>query len=239
MFHDYPPPLWGIVVQVTVLLHSVPCQVITGFRRNFYLCKWNPESWGLDSGIQLKETGILQTIGIRSLQCENSESKTVLDYTGLYIPYKVTVLLCMENLFRVFDLGQKIFRWCIFDVLFPWSFQTKTVSQDSQSSSDDSESESEGESKSEEEERKPRIDTDENHKLTEEEKQWESAGHFQPKKLNTALMASFLQGDSGDVVPIPKKPHEAPRKPPQTSPEQRVEAPIKAPKDEVETEKIR
>lgn len=191
----------------------------------------------MDSGIQLKETGILQTIGIRSLQCENSESKTVLDYTGLYIPYKVTVLLCMENLFRVFDLGQKIIRWCIFDVLFPWSFQTKTVSQDSQSSSDDSESE--GESKSEEEERQPRIDTDENHKLTEEEKQWESAGHFQPKKLNTTLMASFLQGDSGDVVPMPKKPHEAPKRPPQTSPEQRVEAPIKAPKDEVETEKIR
>ena len=237
MFHHYPPPLWGIVVQVTVLLHSVPCQVITGFRRNFYLCSWNPEYRGLDSGIQLKETGILQTIGIRSLQCENPESKTVLDYTGLYIPCKVTVLLCMENLFRVFDLGQKIFRWCIFDVLFPWSFQTKTVSQDSQSSSDDSESE--GESKSEEEERQPRIDTDENHKLTEEEKQWESAGHFQPKKLNTTLMASFLQGDSGDVVPMPKKPHEAPKRPPQTSPERRVEAPIKAPKDEVETEKIR
>ena len=237
MFHHYPPPLWGIVVQVTVLLHSVPCQVITGFRRNFYLCSWNPESRGLDSGIQLKETGILQTIGIRSLQCENPESKTVLDYTGLYIPCKVTVLLCMENLFRIFDLGQKIFRWCIFDFLFPWSFQTKTVSQDSQSSSDDSESE--GESKSEEEERQPRIDTDENHKLTEEEKQWESAGHFQPKKLNTALMASFLQGDSGDVVTMPKKPHEAPKRPPQTSPEQRVEAPIKAPKDEVETEKIR
>ena len=117
--------------------------------------------------------------------------------------------------------------------------ETKTVSQDSQSSSDDSESESEGESKSEEEERQPRIDTDENHKLTEEEKQWESAGHFQPKKLNTALMASFLQDDSGDVVPMPKKPHEAPKRPPQTSPEQRVEAPIKAPKDEVETEKIR
>ena len=237
MFHHYPPPLWGIVVQVTVLLHSVLCQVITGFRRNFYLCSWNPESRGLDSGIQLKETGILQTIGIRSLQCEKSESKTVLDYTGLYIPYKVTVLLCMENLFRIFDLGQKIIRWCIFDVLFPWSFQTKTVSQDSQSSSDDSESE--GESKSEEEERQPRIDTDENHKLTEEEKQWESAGHFQPKRLNTTLMASFLQGDSGDVVPMPKKPHEAPKRPPQTSPEQRVEAPIKAPKDEVETEKIR
>ena len=237
MVHHYPPPLWGIVVQVTVLLHSVPCQVITGFRRNFYLCSWNPEYRGLDSGIQLKETGILQTIGIRSLQCENPESKTVLDYTGLYIPCKVTVLLCMENLFRIFDLGQKIFRWCIFDVLFPWSFQTKTVSQDSQSSSDDSESE--GESKSEEEERQPRIDTDENHKLTEEEKQWEKAGHFQPKKLNTTLMASFLQGDSGDVVPMPKKPHEAPKRPPQTSPEQRVEAPIKAPKDEVETEKIR
>lgn len=110
MVHHYPPPLWGIVVQVTVLLHSVPCQVITGFRRNFYLCSWNPEYRDLDSGIQLKETGILQTIGIRSLQCENPESKTVLDYTGLYIPYKVTVLLCLENLFRIFDLGQKIIR---------------------------------------------------------------------------------------------------------------------------------
>jgi len=117
--------------------------------------------------------------------------------------------------------------------------ETKTVSRDSQSSSDDSESESEGESNSEEEEKKPRIDMDENHKLTEEEKQWESAGHFQPKKLNTALMASFLQGDSGDVVPMPKRPQEAPKRPPQTSPEQSVESPINAPKDEVEIEKIR
>lgn len=109
MFHHYPPPLWGIVVQVTVLLHSVPCQVITGFRRNFYLCSRNPENRGLDSGIQLKETGILQTIGIRSLQCENPESKTVLDYTGLYIPYKVTVLLCMEIYLGFLTLDKRLF----------------------------------------------------------------------------------------------------------------------------------
>ena len=98
MFHDYPPPLWGIVVIFTC---------VRGIRNTGV---WTPEYRGLDSGIQLKETGILQTIGIRSLQCENPESKTVLDYTGLYIPGKVTVLLCMENLFRIFDLGQKIIR---------------------------------------------------------------------------------------------------------------------------------
>ena len=29
-------------------------------------CLWNPESWGLESGIQLKESGILLTIGIQN-----------------------------------------------------------------------------------------------------------------------------------------------------------------------------
>ena len=58
-------------------------------------CLWNPESWGLESGIQLKESGILLKIGfqnpsfidkeyvIQYLQSEstvrNSEFKPVLD----------------------------------------------------------------------------------------------------------------------------------------------------------------
>ena len=32
--------------------------------RNF--CLWNPESWALESGIQLKESGIPLTIGIQN-----------------------------------------------------------------------------------------------------------------------------------------------------------------------------
>lgn len=106
-----------------------------------------------------------------------------------------------------------------------------------ESSSEDSESESEGESASEEE-RKPRIDTDEYHKLTQEETQWESAGHFQPKKLNAALMASFLQADAADSKPMPKKTQEMPKKHPQTSPEQTVVVSVKAQKDEIEVQEI-
>ena len=30
------------------------------------ICWWNPESWALDSGIQLKESGISQMIRIRN-----------------------------------------------------------------------------------------------------------------------------------------------------------------------------
>ena len=107
-----------------------------------------------------------------------------------------------------------------------------------ESSSEDSESESEGESASEEE-RKPRVDTDEYHKLTQEETQWESAGHFQPKKLNAALMASFLQADAADSKPMPKKTQEMPKKHPQTSPEQTVVVSVKAQKDEIEVQEIR
>ena len=42
-------------------------------RRNF--CLWNLESWALESGIQLKESGILLRIGI--------QSKVPLEKTGI------------------------------------------------------------------------------------------------------------------------------------------------------------
>ena len=54
------------------------------------LCMWNPESWALESAIQLKESRILLTIGLSnpsSIDNEfgihsesNPESKFVLDY---------------------------------------------------------------------------------------------------------------------------------------------------------------
>ena len=44
---------------------------------------WNPKSWALESGIQLKESGIALAIGNQSQRLEsitwNLESKTVLD----------------------------------------------------------------------------------------------------------------------------------------------------------------
>lgn len=53
---------------------------------------------------------------------------------------------------------------------------------------DDSRSESDSDS---EDERRPRVESDEYHKLTEEELKWESARHFQPSRLNTSLFTEF------------------------------------------------
>lgn len=128
--------------------------------------------------------------------------------------------------------------------------EIKTDSRDTPSSSEESDSSSESESESEsesksEEERKPRIDTDEHHKLTEDEKQWESAGHFQPKKLNIALMANFQQArrDDGGFKPAPKKTqeisHEMPKAAPRESPREEVSEPSEPQMDVIEVEEIR
>ena len=119
----------------------------------------------------------------------------------------------------------------------------KTDSGDTKSSSEESESSSESESESEsEEERKPRVDTDEYHKHTEEEKQWEDAGHFQPKKLNIALMASFQQAPADDAgpKPAPRKSQEIPirQKAPQESPK-KESAPSKPESDVIKVEEIK
>ena len=51
-------------------------------------CFWNPESWTLESGIQLKDSGILLAIGVRNTipltenpesTAWNPESRNVLD----------------------------------------------------------------------------------------------------------------------------------------------------------------
>ena len=88
--------------------------------------------------------------------------------------------------------------------------EIKSDSRDVKSSSEsESESEKENDSESEsksEEERVPRVDRDDVYKLTEEEKQWELAGHFQPKKLNIALMAGFQQAPANvEEKPAPKR----------------------------------
>ena len=84
--------------------------------------------------------------------------------------------------------------------------EIKTESRDAESSSESSsESDRRNESESEsEEERIPRVDSDEFHRLTEEEKHWERAGHFQPKKLNIDLMVGFQQAPV-EEKPLPKK----------------------------------
>ena len=46
----------------------------SGFRNLINVCLWNPESWVLESGIQLKESGIPLTIGIRNPSSTEKES---------------------------------------------------------------------------------------------------------------------------------------------------------------------
>ena len=122
--------------------------------------------------------------------------------------------------------------------------EMKTDDQETETSSEDSESTSESESEGKEE-RKPRIDSDEYHKLTEEEKKWESTGHFQPKKLNTSLMASFQQAPLNEGVynPVPKKTQESSRetswKPRQDTPRDVVSASSKVQRKMIEVEEIR
>ena len=52
-----------------------------GFRNWGKSCLWNPWFWALDSGVQLKESGILLTIWIQNPASTawNPQSKTVLD----------------------------------------------------------------------------------------------------------------------------------------------------------------
>ena len=122
--------------------------------------------------------------------------------------------------------------------------EMKKDDHETESSSEDSGSTSESQSEGEEE-RKPRIDSDEYHKLTEEEKKWESTGHFQPKKLNTSLMASFQQAPLNEGVfnPVLKKTQDSPRetswKPRQDTPRDVVSASSKLQRKMIEVEEIR
>ena len=45
---------------------SPPHEVICPFRNTKSSCLWNPESGALEYGMQLKESGILQRIGIQN-----------------------------------------------------------------------------------------------------------------------------------------------------------------------------
>ena len=55
----------------------------SGFWNRGNFCLWNLESWALESGIQLKESGILLRIGI--------QSKVPLEKTGIK---------CLESTYR-------------------------------------------------------------------------------------------------------------------------------------------
>lgn len=110
--------------------------------------------------------------------------------------------------------------------------ESRDVKSSSESESEsEKENDSESESKSEEE-RVPRVDTDDVYKLTEEEKQWERAGHFQPKKLNISLMAGFQQ------APVNVEEKTAPKRTQTTSVPAKLT--VKEPeKEELEIEDIR
>ena len=60
----------------------------SGFWNRWNFCLWNLESWALESGIQLKESGILLRIGI--------QSKVPLEKTGIKCLEK-TGIKCLES----------------------------------------------------------------------------------------------------------------------------------------------
>ena len=55
------------------VLEIFSCGIRNWSRKNLL---WNPESWALESGIQLKESGIPLTIGIRNPSSTDKESVT-------------------------------------------------------------------------------------------------------------------------------------------------------------------
>lgn len=85
-----------------------------------------------------------------------------------------------------------------------------------------------------------------NSQLTEEEKQWEQAGNFQPKKLNLSLFAGFQQAPANAADrPAPKKTQGASQpsqyKKPLVNNEEEIPAPaeVKVQETEPEIEDIR
>ena len=85
-----------------------------------------------------------------------------------------------------------------------------------------------------------------NSQLTEEEKQWEQAGNFQPKKLNLSLFAGFQQAPANAADrPAPKKTqgasHSSQYKKPLVNNEEEIPAPaeVKVQETEPEMEDIR
>ena len=61
---EYPNDWQNVLSLNDVIIETSPHVGECGFRNpgKFYL--WNPESWALESGMQLKETGIPLKIGI-------------------------------------------------------------------------------------------------------------------------------------------------------------------------------
>ena len=49
----------------------------SGFRNRGNFCLWNPEPWALESGIQLKESGIPLTIGIQNQSSTDKDRNPV------------------------------------------------------------------------------------------------------------------------------------------------------------------
>ena len=55
------------------------------------------------------------------------------------------------------------------------------------------------ESDEDEPQRKPFYELDEQHHMTKDEEKWESAGHFQPGKLDTSKFNRFARNDDGNA----------------------------------------
>ena len=80
----------------------------SGFRNQRNFCLWNPESWALESGIQLKESGIPITIGSPNskFRWQSVESMT-------WNPESKTVFF-----FKKRSFSAKIVTWCVYKGLF-------------------------------------------------------------------------------------------------------------------------
>lgn len=59
--------------------------------------------------------------------------------------------------------------------------------------------------------RRPFYEQDEHHRMTEDEAKWESAGHFQPGKLDTRKFNKFAKTDKGDTGKSSLKKNDASR----------------------------
>ena len=69
-----------------IYIFSIPPHVReSGFRNQRNFCLWNPESWALESGIQLKEIGIPLTIGNWNKSSTDKDCNLV---TGIPNPWR-------------------------------------------------------------------------------------------------------------------------------------------------------
>ena len=62
-FIDLPKIQRNPLLSKWFISYTAPCN---GIRNLGTICMWNPESWALESGVQLKESGLPLAIGIEN-----------------------------------------------------------------------------------------------------------------------------------------------------------------------------